>query len=118
MPTRPERSASSPTLSLQRSQSAKLRTTAATQIHCRSGLVWITLDHDLRDVVLNAGQSFSVPAGATVLASALSGPVTLELVQRPAAATMRRAASGLSEVLHPLRRWMASRSSKLMGAAS
>lgn len=31
---------------------------AGVQILCRSGSVWITLDNDSRDIVLDAGQSF------------------------------------------------------------
>jgi hypothetical protein len=31
---------------------------AGVQILCRSGSLWITLDHDIRDIVLEAGESF------------------------------------------------------------
>lgn len=31
---------------------------AGLEITCREGTVWITLDHDVRDIVLDAGQSF------------------------------------------------------------
>lgn len=31
---------------------------AASRIECREGSVWITLDHDPRDIVLGAGESF------------------------------------------------------------
>lgn len=31
---------------------------AALRIECREGSVWITLDHDPRDIVLDAGETF------------------------------------------------------------
>jgi hypothetical protein len=31
---------------------------AGVEITCREGSIWITLDHDVRDIVLDAGQSF------------------------------------------------------------
>lgn len=32
---------------------------AAVQIHCTDGTLWLTLDHDLRDIILEPGQSFT-----------------------------------------------------------
>lgn len=34
---------------------------AGVQIRCQSGSIWVTLDHDTRDIVLDPGQSFSTP---------------------------------------------------------
>ncbi len=34
---------------------------AGVQIRCQSGSIWVTLDHDTRDIVLNPGQSFATP---------------------------------------------------------
>ena len=34
-----------------------------TRISCTRGSVWITLDNDARDIVLEAGESFVAPAG-------------------------------------------------------
>lgn len=31
---------------------------AGVEITCQEGSIWITLDHDVRDIVLDAGQSF------------------------------------------------------------
>ena len=34
---------------------------AGVQLRCREGSLWITLDNDPRDIVLEAGESFTVP---------------------------------------------------------
>jgi len=48
------------------------------------GTLWITLDHDARDIVLEPGQCFVVPNGNGVTVSALSANAVLDL--RPAEA--------------------------------
>lgn len=55
---------------------------AGQRIHCQSGIVWITLDHDTRDVVLEAGESFSTPEHRRALVYALA-PARL-LIEPPA----------------------------------
>ena len=40
---------------------------APTRIECREGSVWITLDHDPRDIVLEAGESFEHDGRARAL---------------------------------------------------
>lgn len=40
-------------------------------IDCLTGSVWVTLDNDLRDVVLGPGQSFRVDSNQRVLVQAL-----------------------------------------------
>ncbi|EJE50650.1 Protein of unknown function (DUF2917) [Acidovorax sp. CF316] len=45
---------------------------AGQRIQCQSGTVWITLDHDTRDVVLEQGESFSSPEHKRALVYALS----------------------------------------------
>lgn len=45
---------------------------AGQRMHCKSGTVWITLDHDTRDVILEAGESFSTPEHKRALVFALS----------------------------------------------
>lgn len=41
------------------------------QIHCRKGSVWITQDSDQRDVILDAGEVFSVDRPGKVVVHAL-----------------------------------------------
>lgn len=55
---------------------------AGQRMHCQSGTVWITLDHDTRDVVLEAGESFSTPEHRRALVYALA-PARL-LIEPPA----------------------------------
>ena len=51
---------------------------AAVQVRCTSGSLWITLDHDPRDIVLVPGDSFSTPEHRRALLYALE-PATFEL---------------------------------------
>ena len=40
-------------------------------IECQSGAVWITIDHDRRDIVLNAGEHFRSDSHERALVAAL-----------------------------------------------
>ena len=51
---------------------------AAVQVRCTAGSLWITLDHDPRDIVLAPGESFSTPEHRRALLYALE-PATFEL---------------------------------------
>jgi hypothetical protein len=46
-------------LSLRKDAMLRLHDAADVQIVCRNGTVWITLDGDLRDIVLEAGDRFA-----------------------------------------------------------
>ena len=54
-------------------------------IECRSGTVWLTLDHDPRDIVLNAGERFEGDAHRRALVSALEPASVVIARARPAA---------------------------------
>lgn len=69
-------------LLLQRGQTSRLPEARATHLRSAVGTLWITVDHDSRDIVLEPGQCFVVPSGEAVTISALSGPAVLDL--RPA----------------------------------
>lgn len=71
-------------LLLQRGQTSRLRDARATHLCSAAGTLWITVDHDPRDIVLEPGQCFIVPSDEMVTISALSGPAVLDL--RPATA--------------------------------
>lgn len=66
---------------------------AGQRMYCQSGTVWITLDHDTRDVVLEAGDSFSTPEHKRALVYALA-PARLLIEPpadgRPAVRTLQR----------------------------
>jgi hypothetical protein len=59
------------------------------QILCRSGSLWVTLDGDPRDIVLDAGDHFTATEHRRALIYAL-GPATLSLSMASAARPARR----------------------------
>jgi len=59
------------------------------QVTCGSGSLWVTLDHDLRDIVLERGQAFAVRADQRALVFALDDAV-LELQEEQAAPVRER----------------------------
>lgn len=71
-------------LLLQRGQTSRLPTARAARLCSACGTLWITIDHDRRDIVLEPGQCFTVGSQEAVTVSALAGPAVLDL--RPAAA--------------------------------
>lgn len=74
-------------LLLQRGQTSRLPEARATRLCSTAGTLWITIDHDARDIVLEPGQCFMVQSDEAVTVSALSGPAVLDL--RPHAAGAR-----------------------------
>lgn len=73
-------------LLLQRGQTSRLPGAPATRLSSAAGTLWITIDHDSRDIVLEPGQGFTVRSGEAVTISALSGPAVLDLQPAGAAA--------------------------------
>ena len=67
------------TLNLVRNQCARLTSARDTQVRVVDGVAWITIDGQLRDVVLESGQSFVVDSNDDVIVFALNGPAALEL---------------------------------------
>ncbi|MEJ7688570.1 MAG: DUF2917 domain-containing protein [Variovorax sp.] len=61
---------------------------AGVGIACRSGSVWITLDHDLRDIVLAPGERFESDEHRRMLVSALEPSCITVTGSRPAALPM------------------------------
>lgn len=54
-------------------------------IECRSGTLWVTLDHDPRDIVLEAGQRYVGDVHQRALVSALGASSIAVTQARPAA---------------------------------
>ncbi len=71
-------------LLLQRGQTSRLPEARDTHLCSAEGTLWVTLDHDARDIVLEPGQCFTVRSREAVTSSALAGPAVLDL--RPAEA--------------------------------
>mmetsp|Transcript_39212 Transcript_39212/g.92239 ORF Transcript_39212/g.92239 Transcript_39212/m.92239 type:complete len:137 (+) Transcript_39212:696-1106(+) len=66
-------------LLLQRGQASRLPLAGARQLRSVAGTLWITVDHDRRDIVLEPGQSVHLQGGEGVTVSALQGPAVLDL---------------------------------------
>jgi hypothetical protein len=62
---------------------------AGLQMRCREGSLWITLDHDTRDIVLSAGESFLTTEHRRAIIYAI-GASSLSLEMVPAAPSLRR----------------------------
>jgi hypothetical protein len=64
---------------LERGQSTRLTHAAAAHLSSAAGTLWVTIDHDARDIILEPGQGFTVRSSEAVTISALSGPAVLDL---------------------------------------
>ena len=58
--------------SLRKGEALHLQHALGQRIEALGGRVWITMDGDLRDIVLDAGEGFTVDCGTDVLISAIS----------------------------------------------
>jgi hypothetical protein len=67
------------TLRLERGQTTRLTDGRAAHLVSTAGTLWITIDHDPRDIVLEAGDAIDLLGGASVLVSTLGGPAELAL---------------------------------------
>jgi len=65
---------------------------AGVGIECRSGSVWVTLDHDPRDIVLAPGERFESTEHRRVLVSALEASCITVSDAQPAAMPLSAAA--------------------------
>ncbi len=72
---------------------------AGLPIHCQAGSVWITLDHDTRDIVLEPGQSFATPEHRRALIFALE-PACVSIGLPPGGRQISRKLPARAENLH------------------
>ena len=71
-----------------------------TTVQVDRGTVWLTLEHDTRDIVVDEGRAFRIPRqGRTIITA--EAPTRLTLLQPPALVVR-----WLARVLPPLARWM------------
>jgi hypothetical protein len=76
---------------LERRAIHRIEDAAVLQVNCREGSVWITLDGDPRDIVLEAGQCFSTPEHRRALIYAFDrSRLRLSPLPAPAAAMRTR----------------------------
>ena len=96
--------------SLPRHVSLGLQRRAGDRIECVSGIVWVTQDGDLRDIVLNAGESFRLDRSGRVLVSGLADAgVVFHAARR------LRLSSRLRRVVAAARMWLAHAAAALHG---
>ncbi len=72
--------------SLRKGEALHLQHALGQRIEALGGHVWITMDGDLRDIVLDAGEGFTVDRGGDVLLSAISDAQFAVLTSTAAAA--------------------------------
>jgi Protein of unknown function (DUF2917) len=72
--------------SLRKGEILHLQHALGQRIEALSGRVWITMDGDLRDIVIDAGEGFTVDRGTDVLLSAISDAQFAVLTSTAAAA--------------------------------
>ncbi len=58
-------------LNLERQGMLTLPASAPANVSCLEGALWITLDNDSRDIVLNPGEAFTTPGGRRAIVYAL-----------------------------------------------
>ena len=64
-------------------QSTRLTEARAARLASASGTLWVTVDNDPRDVVLEVGDSFEIPDDASLIVSSLGGPAIMDLLPGP-----------------------------------
>ena len=69
------------TLDLKREQGVRFANARGTRIECRRGALWITVDNDPRDVLLDAGQSFTLDSNEGTIVQAILGPAEVAMLQ-------------------------------------
>jgi hypothetical protein len=89
------------TLSLARDGLLALRDAQGTQILCHEGVIWVTQEGDIRDIIIGPGDALTVRAPGLTVVTAVQ-PSTLTLVERTqagaATADRRKAAVNVSQV--------------------
>jgi hypothetical protein len=93
-------------LSLARQGIFSVSDASGVDIHCRTGCIWLTLDGDTRDVVLEAGESFSTTEHRRAVIYAMSaadvGIGTTATRGRDSRTAAVRAPSRVSFALEPV----------------
>lgn len=81
---------------------------SSARIVCTSGCLWVTLDHDLRDVILHPGDSLEAAEPRRALLYALQGS-SFRLDARPQPSMRRRLAKNRSDCSRSPIVWAATR---------
>lgn len=79
-------------LQLPQRQPLRLTDALGTRVRAVSGTLWITIDHDPRDRILEPGQSTLVDSSQPVLITALGSPASVSLcAAKPGAGLVQQA---------------------------
>jgi Protein of unknown function (DUF2917) len=68
----PMRQANAPVHALTKDSTLTLQRPQGARVECLKGQLWITLDHDMRDIILEAGQSYCADHQSRMLIHALA----------------------------------------------
>jgi len=79
---------------LERGQSTRLTGVRTAHLASAAGTLWVTIDNDPRDIVLEAGEGFDVTGDEPLLVGALGGPAVLDLGPAVAAEAAEAAVAG------------------------
>jgi hypothetical protein len=79
-------------LTLAHNQMARLVSACNTRVECLSGVAWITVDGDPRDVVLSRGESLVIESAAPVIVHAIQGAADVRLHAKAGAGRCHSAA--------------------------
>jgi len=88
--------AEGPTISLPARQLFEMPDASAVRILCTAGRLWLTLDDDLRDVILEPGDSFEAGAARRALFYAME-PSAFTLLAQPQRTVRRRLSKNSSD---------------------
>jgi hypothetical protein len=97
-----------PTVSLPARQLFAIADASATRITCTVGCLWLTLDDDPRDVILEAGDSFATGEPRRALLYALQGSAFV-LTEEPQRTMRRSEAKNRSDCMRSPAVWAATR---------
>ena len=97
-----------PTVSLPTRQLFEIPDAASVRILCTAGCLWVTLDEDLRDVVLSPGDSYEAPRHGRLLLYAFE-PSAFLLAAAPQRTMRRRLRKNSSDCSRSPIVWAATR---------
>jgi hypothetical protein len=97
-----------PTVTLPARQLFEITDASGVRILCTAGSLWLTLDHDQRDVILQPGDSFEAASRRRVLLYAFE-PSTFALAAAPQRSVRRSDSKNRSDCMRSPSVWAATR---------
>lgn len=83
---------------VQRGGLIRLGDAEGTTVRCLSGAVWVTLERDDRDILLESGQEFAIDRAGLSLVCAIAGPAEVTIRDPHRAAGTLASGAGLEGV--------------------